>query len=64
MDKEFLLGEGSSFAYLKTVAESDYKHFTTEILSSEGVESSRIVGGTQRRKLYCDHKNFESDCDP
>ncbi len=44
MEREFLLGEGSSFAYLKTIDEQEYNHFMVEILSLEGVESSRIEG--------------------
>ncbi|MBS0606255.1 MAG: Fic family protein [Parachlamydiales bacterium] len=43
-DKQFLMGIGSSLAYLKTIEEKDYKHFIVEILSMEGLESSRIEG--------------------
>lgn len=43
-EKQFLLGMGSSFAFLKNIAEHDYKQFTVEILSQEGLESSKIEG--------------------
>ncbi len=43
-EKQFLLGSGSSFAYLKMIDEQDYKRFIVEILSTEGVESSKIEG--------------------
>lgn len=44
IEKEFLLGVGSSLAYLKTIDEQDYKRFIVEILSIEGQESSKIEG--------------------
>lgn len=44
MEKQFLLGVGSAFAYLKTIDEQEYNRFTVEILSLEGLESSRIEG--------------------
>jgi Fic family protein len=44
LERKFLLGIGSSFAYLKTIDEREYKHFIVEILSWEGQESSRIEG--------------------
>ncbi|MES2122254.1 MAG: DUF4172 domain-containing protein [Chlamydiota bacterium] len=44
MERQFLLGAGSAFAYLKTVEEEDYKGFIVEILSLEGINSSRIEG--------------------
>lgn len=44
MEKEFLLGVGSAMAYLKTIDEREYKSFVIEILSSEGLGSSRIEG--------------------
>ncbi|MBS0651906.1 MAG: Fic family protein [Verrucomicrobia bacterium] len=43
-EKQFLLGIGSALAYLKTIEEKDYAHFIVEILSMEGLESSRIEG--------------------
>ncbi len=49
-EREFLLGEGSLFAYLKTIDEQDYKLFIVEILSLEGVESSRIEGEILERE--------------
>ncbi len=42
MEKQFLLGVGGSIAYLKTVETDDYNRFLVEILSLEGVESSKI----------------------
>jgi len=44
LERQFLLGTGSAFAYLKTIDEQEYKRFIVEILSSEGLESSRIEG--------------------
>ncbi|MBS0603716.1 MAG: Fic family protein [Verrucomicrobia bacterium] len=44
MEKQFLLGVGSAFACLKTIGEQEYNRFIVEILSSEGLESSRIEG--------------------
>ena len=44
LERQFLLGTGSAFAYLKTIDEQEYKRFIVEILSSEGLESSKIEG--------------------
>lgn len=44
LERQFLLGVGSAFAYLKTIDEQEYHHFIVEILSVEGLESSRIEG--------------------
>lgn len=44
LEKEFLLGAGSAFAYLKTIDTEEYHHFLVEILSAEGLESSKIEG--------------------
>ena len=44
IEKQFLLGMGSAVAYLKTISESEYRGFIVEILSLEGLESSRIEG--------------------
>ena len=44
MEKQFLLSVGSAFAFLKSLDEKDYNRFIVEILSSEGLESSRIEG--------------------
>lgn len=44
VERQFLLGVGGSFAYLKTIDEQEYTRFIVEILSLEGVESSRIEG--------------------
>lgn len=35
---------GGVFAYIKTIDEQEYNRFIVEILSSEGLESSRIEG--------------------
>lgn len=43
-ERKFLLEIGSSFAFLKEVKESDYNQFVIEVLSQEGLESSRIEG--------------------
>jgi Fic family protein len=44
LERQFLLGTGSAFAYLKTLDEAEYYRFIVEILSVEGLESSRIEG--------------------
>jgi len=44
LERQFLLAVGSAFAYLKTIDKQDYNRFIVEILSLEGVESSRIEG--------------------
>jgi Fic family protein len=44
MEKQFLLGVGSTVAYLKTVEEQERSRFIVEILSSEGLESFKIEG--------------------
>lgn len=43
-EKEFLLGAGSEFAFLKNIDKSEYNRFVVEILSTEGIESSKIEG--------------------
>ena len=44
LERQFLLGVGSALAYLKTIEAQEYNRFIVEILSLEGVESSRIEG--------------------
>ncbi len=44
LEKRFLLSVGSAFAFLKSLEENDYNKFIIEILSSEGLESSKIEG--------------------
>jgi len=44
LERKFLLSIGKGSAYLNTLGEEDYKRFLVEILSSEGLESSRIEG--------------------
>lgn len=43
-ERQFLLGVGSSFAFLKQINSAEYNQFVVEILSIEGQESSRIEG--------------------
>jgi Fic family protein len=43
-EKQFLLGVGGARAFLKNIAEQEYNQFVVEILSVEGLESSRIEG--------------------
>lgn len=43
-ERQFLLGVGSAFAFLKNIDEKEYNQFVVEILSSEGLESSKIEG--------------------
>lgn len=43
-EKQFLLGVGSTIAYLKTIDANEYNRFMVEILSWEGAESSKIEG--------------------
>lgn len=43
-EKKFLLEAGSSCAYLKNIGVEAYNQFAIEILSEEGLESSRIEG--------------------
>ena len=52
LEKEFLLGAGQLFAYLKAVGEKEYRQFIVEILSSEGIESSRIEGEILDRESF------------
>lgn len=44
LESQFLLGVGGSIAYLNTVEEPEYRRFVVEILSSEGLKSSKIEG--------------------
>jgi Fic family protein len=44
LEKQFLFGEGGTCAYLKTIDKEEYHQFIVEILSSEGMESSKIEG--------------------
>lgn len=49
-DKEFLLSIGSSFAFLSNINNLDRNQFIVEILSIEGLESSKIEGEILERK--------------
>ncbi len=44
MEKQFLMGVGSSLAFVKSIEETDYHKYVVEILSTEGVESFKIEG--------------------
>jgi len=48
-EKQFLIGYGSEFAFLQGVSEKDRNYFIVEILSSEGIESSKIEGEVLER---------------
>lgn len=43
-EKQFLLGMGGAFAFLKDIGTEEYNQFVVEILSLEGLESSKIEG--------------------
>lgn len=43
-EKHFLLGSGSTHAFLKNISREEYAQFAVEILSQEGMESSKIEG--------------------
>ncbi|MBA3817215.1 MAG: Fic family protein [Parachlamydiaceae bacterium] len=43
-ERRFLLGLGGTTAFLKNLDKSDYERFIVEILSQEGIESSKIEG--------------------
>ncbi len=43
-EKKFLLAQGQAFACLKNISKSDTDQFIVEILSEEGLESSKIEG--------------------
>jgi Fic family protein len=44
LEKQFLLSVGESVAFLKSITSEDRKQFIIEILSQEGIESSKIEG--------------------
>ncbi len=44
LERQFLLSIGNSMAFLKTINEQDRDQFIVEILSLEGLESSKIEG--------------------
>jgi Fic family protein len=50
MEKKFLINAGGECAYLKTLDAEERHHFTAEILSIEGVESSKIEGELLERE--------------
>lgn len=51
-DRKFLLSIGSAFAFLKNIEEREYNQFVVEILSWEGLESSRIEGEILDRESF------------
>ena len=44
LEQKFLVGVGSECAFLKSISRNDYHRFVVEILSTEGVKSSKIEG--------------------
>jgi Fic family protein len=50
VERQFLLEAGSASAYLKTIGNQEYHRFIVEILSEEGLESSKIEGETLDRE--------------
>lgn len=44
LEKQFLIGLGEEAAFLKTIDRAGQQQFIVEILSQEGMESSRIEG--------------------
>jgi Fic family protein len=50
MERQFLLGSGNSFAFLRNVTSEERNQFVVEILSIEGLESSRIEGEILERE--------------
>lgn len=49
-EKQFLLNVGSAFAFLKNIGDAERVEFLVEILSNEGVGSSKIEGETLDRE--------------
>lgn len=49
-ERRFLLGSGSSFAFQKNISDDDRNRFVVEILSLEGLESSKIEGEVLERE--------------
>lgn len=43
-EKQFLLNAGIFMAFLRNAEKSEYRHLVVEVLSTEGIESSRIEG--------------------
>lgn len=43
-EKNFLLNVGTSVAFLKNIDDQEYHQFVVEVLSTEGIESSKIEG--------------------
>ena len=53
-ERQFLLGVGSAFAYLKTIDEQEYNRFIVEILSLEGWRAPELKGRSLIEKV-CNH---------
>lgn len=49
-ERQFLIGLGSEFAYLQSIGEKERNQFIVEILSIEGIESSKIEGEVLERE--------------
>lgn len=50
LERKFLLGSGSSFAFLKNISQDDQNQFAVEILTIEGQQSSKIEGELLERE--------------
>lgn len=50
LERQFLLGIGSAFAFLKSISKQEQQQFIIEILSVEGLESSKIEGEILNRE--------------
>jgi len=48
-ERQFLIGLGSEYAYLKSIGKKERNQFIVEILSIEGIESSKIEGEVLER---------------
>lgn len=49
-ERKFLVGSGRSFAYLQTISKEERNQFLVEIMSIEGLESSKIEGEALERE--------------
>ncbi len=49
-ERQFLLGSGNVFAFFKNIGKEEQNLFVVEILSSEGIESSKIEGEILERQ--------------
>ena len=65
-ERQFLLGLGNTFAFLKNAAAEERSQFIVEILSAEGLESAKIEGEILERKSLQSsikrHLGIQADC--